>query len=43
LKNKQIEIDFLKQKIEQMQEEKINLEKILFQYQPHLNLLTQVN
>jgi len=43
LKNKQIEINFLKQKIEQMQKEKINLEKILFQYQPHLNLLTQVN
>jgi predicted nucleic acid-binding Zn-ribbon protein len=42
-KNKQIEIDKLKKEIERIQEEKIKLEKIIFQYQPHLNLLTQVN
>jgi len=42
-KNEQIEIDKLKKEIEQIQEEKIKLEKIIFQYQPHLNLLTQVN
>jgi len=42
-KNKQIEIDRLKHEIEQIQEEKIKLEDILDQYQPHLNLLTQVN
>jgi hypothetical protein len=42
-KNKQIEIDRLKYEIEQIQEEKIKLQDILDQYQPHLNLLTQVN
>jgi len=42
-KNKQIEIDSLKQEIEQMQEEKIKLQNIIDQYQRHLNLLTQVN
>ncbi len=43
LKNKQIEMNFLENEIKKMQEEKIKLEKIIFQYQPHLNLLTQVN
>jgi hypothetical protein len=42
IKNKQIEIASLKNEIEQMQEEKIKLQKIIYQYQPHLNLLTQV-
>lgn len=43
LKNKQIEIDNLKSEIEQMQEEKIKYENMISQYQPHLNLLTQVD
>lgn len=42
-KNKQIEIDHLKQEIEEIDEEKHRLEGIIQQYQPHLNLLTQVN
>jgi len=43
IKNKQIEIVLLNKEIEQMQEEKIKLQEILDQYQPHLNLLNQVN
>jgi hypothetical protein len=42
-KTKQIEIDFLQQEIKQMQEEKIKLENTILQYQPHSNLLIQVN
>jgi hypothetical protein len=42
-KNKQIEMNFLQQEIEKMQEEKLRLQEIVEQYQPHLNLLTQVN
>jgi len=42
IKNKQIEIVLLNKEIEQMQEEKTKLQKLIFQYQPHLNLLTQV-
>ena len=41
--NKQMEIDLLKREIESMQEEKHRLEAIIHQYQPHLDLLTQVN
>jgi hypothetical protein len=43
IKNKQIEIDLLKNEIKQMQEERDKIQKILFQYQPHLHLLTQVH
>ncbi len=42
-KNKEIEIDFLRKEIDRMQEEKIKLEEVILQYQPHLNLLSQVN
>ncbi|CAF0724749.1 unnamed protein product [Adineta steineri] len=42
IKNKQIEIELLKKDIEHMQQEKIKLQKILSQYQPHLNLLIQI-
>jgi hypothetical protein len=42
-KTKQIEIDFLQQEIKQMQEEKIKLENTILKYQPHSNLLIQVN
>ncbi|CAF1595807.1 unnamed protein product, partial [Adineta steineri] len=42
IKNKQIEIEVLKNDIEHMQQEKIKLQKILSQYQPHLNLLIQI-
>lgn len=41
--NKQMEIDLLKQEIETMQDEIQHLEAIIHQYQPHLDLLTQVN
>jgi hypothetical protein len=43
IKNKQIEIVLLNKEIEQMQEEKTKLQKLIARYQPHLNLLTQVN
>ncbi len=42
-KIKQNEIDFLQKEIDQMQEEKFRLEKIIRPYQSHLNLLIQVN
>lgn len=42
-KNKQMEIDLLKREIEEIEEEKDRLEGIIQQYQPHLDLLTQVN
>lgn len=40
--NKQMEIDLLKVEIENMKDEKHRLEAIIHQYQPHLDLLTQV-
>jgi hypothetical protein len=43
IKTKRIEIDLFKQQIEQIQEEKLQLQKTIFQYKPHLNYLTQVN
>ena len=42
-RNKQIEIDSLRKEIDRMQEEKIKLEEVILQYQPHLYLLSQVN
>ena len=42
-KNKQMEIDLLKREIEEIEEEKDRLDGIIQQYQPHLDLLTQVN
>ncbi|CAF3019043.1 unnamed protein product, partial [Rotaria sp. Silwood2] len=43
IQNKQIEIDLFNQEIQQIQNENKKLENIILQYQPHLNLLTQVN
>ena len=43
IQNKLVEIDVLKKEIEQMHEEKQKLQQIIRQYQPHSNLLTQVN
>ncbi|CAF3782740.1 unnamed protein product [Rotaria sp. Silwood1] len=42
IKNKQIEINLLNQEIQQIQDENKRLENIILQYQPHLNLLTQI-
>ncbi|CAF0804433.1 unnamed protein product [Rotaria sordida] len=42
IKNKQIEINLLNQEIEQIQDENKKFENIILQYQPHLNLLTQI-
>ncbi|CAF3749792.1 unnamed protein product, partial [Rotaria sp. Silwood1] len=43
IKNKQIEINLLNEEIQQIQDENKKLENIILQYQPHLNLLAQVN
>lgn len=43
LSTKQIEIEKLEKEIEKKQQEKMYYEKIISHYQPHLNLLTQVN
>ncbi|CAF2746286.1 unnamed protein product [Rotaria sp. Silwood2] len=42
IKNQQIEIDLFNQEIQQMQDENKKLENIILQYQPNLNLLTQI-
>ncbi|CAF4865787.1 unnamed protein product [Rotaria socialis] len=42
IENKKIEIESLNQEIQQIQEENKKLENIILQYQPHLNLLTQI-
>ena len=43
IENKRIEINLLNKEIEQIQEENNKLKELISQYQPHLNLLTQVN
>ena len=43
IRNKQIEIKSLENDIEQVQKEKMYFDEILQQYQPHWNLLVQVN
>ena len=43
IKNKQTEINVLKQQIEQIQEEKSQLQKRILKYKPHFTFLTQVN
>ncbi|CAF4567097.1 unnamed protein product, partial [Rotaria magnacalcarata] len=42
IKNKKIEIESLNQEIQQIQDENKKLENLIRQYQPHLNLLTQI-